>query len=174
MPSVKTIQTAKSSLCRLKKYIQTTKIFAVCNTKGRRQRENIVHGLIPRIDEDDHSHTPTYTRPSAGSGLPKPEAENIGPSPARPSGLVFGPKPSSKVIKPDGPQAAGRSPSVYRENGRPGPHSGSKSRPEHGLGVTWGRAKSFGPDCPWLGLPPPLKEICPRGNNKVIVYFLIS
>ena len=22
--------------------------------------------------------------------------------------------------------------------------------------------------------PPPLKEICPRGNNKVIIYFLIS
>ena len=38
-----------------------------------------------------------YTGLGFGPGLAKPEPKNLGPSPARPSGLVFGPKPGPNM-----------------------------------------------------------------------------
>lgn len=59
--------------------------------------------------------------PRAGPGLPKPDAENLGPSPARPSGLTIRPKPDPSVKKPIGSRATGRASSLNCKYDRPEP-----------------------------------------------------
>lgn len=87
----------------------------------------------------------TQAGPSFVSGLKRPAVENLGPRPARPSGLGFRPKPSPTMQKPIGPQARPLRLNTHVSSSRPA-HPGIQAqiRPRPGRGQ--GRA---GPGFPW-------------------------